>query len=97
LFRLSYSRLCRYKLFRNPPAILKIVPKASYECSLKKLTIESKGKPEQKFDAAFGKLSELVSVFKEAIKNFTLIFSRTKQAKKCITLCACQKSTDLIL
>jgi hypothetical protein len=39
----------------------------------KKITIESKGKPEQKFDAAFG-LLELVSVFKEASKIFILIF-----------------------
>jgi hypothetical protein len=38
----------------------------------KKWTNESKGKPKQKFDAAFGKrLLELVSVFKEASKNFT--------------------------
>ncbi len=34
LFRLSDSRLCLLKLFRNPPVILKIVPKAGYECTL---------------------------------------------------------------
>ncbi len=37
--------------------ILKIVPKAGYECTLEKLTNESKGKPGQKFDAAFGTIS----------------------------------------
>ncbi len=42
---------CLKKLFRNPPVILKIVPKASY-VPLKKSTIESKGKPEHKFYAA---------------------------------------------
>jgi hypothetical protein len=54
--------------------VLKIVPKAGYECTLEKTDHESKGKPEQKFEAAFGTLLELVSVFKEASKNFILIF-----------------------
>jgi hypothetical protein len=40
----------------------------------RKSTNESKGKPEQKFDATYGTILELVSVFKEASKNFTLIF-----------------------
>jgi hypothetical protein len=41
----------------------------------KKLTNESKGKPEQKFDAAFGTIfSESGSVFKEASKHFIFIF-----------------------
>jgi hypothetical protein len=35
----------------------------------KKLTNESKGKPEQKFYAAFGNFFELVNVFKESSKN----------------------------
>jgi hypothetical protein len=39
----------------------------------KKLSNESKGKPEQKFEAAFGTTFR-VSVFKEASKNFILIF-----------------------
>ncbi len=64
---------CLKKLFRNPPVILKIVPKASY-VPLKKSTTESKGKPEHKFYAASGQFLEIVSVFKEAIKNFILIF-----------------------
>jgi hypothetical protein len=39
-----------------------------------------------------------LSVFKEASKNFILIFfSRTKQAKNLKTICACNESTDLIL
>jgi hypothetical protein len=40
----------------------------------KKLANESKGKPEQKFDAAFGTIFRLVNVFKEASKNFVVIF-----------------------
>jgi hypothetical protein len=35
LFRLSDGRLCLSKLFRNPPVILKIVPKAGYECTMR--------------------------------------------------------------
>jgi len=54
--------------------ILKIVPKAGYKCTLEKFTNESKGKPEQKFDAAFGTILKSVNVFKEASKNFNLIF-----------------------
>jgi hypothetical protein len=38
------------------------------------LTNESKEKPEEKFDAAFGTISESGSVFKEASKNFILNF-----------------------
>jgi hypothetical protein len=47
-----------------------LLPKAGYECALTKWTNESKGKPEQKFDAE--QFLELLSVFKEAIKNFIL-------------------------
>jgi hypothetical protein len=61
-------------LFRIPPGILKIVPKAGYECILQKSANESKGKPEKKFDVAFGTIFESVSVFKEATKNFILFF-----------------------
>jgi hypothetical protein len=39
-----------------------------------KFTNESKEKPEEKFDAAFGAISEPGSVFKEASKNFKLNF-----------------------
>jgi hypothetical protein len=54
--------------------ILKIVPKAGYECVQEKSTNESERKPEQKFDAAYGTGLELVSVFKEASKNFILFY-----------------------
>jgi hypothetical protein len=33
--------------------MLKIVPKAGYECTQEKITSESKGKPAQKFYAAY--------------------------------------------
>jgi hypothetical protein len=33
--------------------MLKIVPKAGYECTQEKIINERKGKPEQKFDAAY--------------------------------------------
>jgi hypothetical protein len=36
-FRLSVSRLCLKKLFRNLPVILKIVPKACCEFTLEKI------------------------------------------------------------
>jgi hypothetical protein len=42
----------------------------------KKSTNKSKGKPEQKFNAAYGTIfrNSTVSVFKEASKNFILIY-----------------------
>jgi hypothetical protein len=62
---------------------LKVVPKPafdlencseSHEYALETMTYESKGKPEQKFDAAFGKTLESVRVFKESSKKVQLIF-----------------------
>jgi hypothetical protein len=41
LFRLSDCRLRLKILFRNPPVILKIVPKAGYECTLKRQRIHA--------------------------------------------------------
>jgi hypothetical protein len=41
-------------LFRNPPVILTIVPKAGMNAHWEKSTDESKAKPKQKFDAAYG-------------------------------------------
>jgi len=46
-------------LIRNPPVILKIVPKAGYERALctgenRSMRSKGKGKPKLKFDAAFG-------------------------------------------
>jgi hypothetical protein len=54
-------------------------------------TNESEGKPEQKFDAAYG-TTKSVSSFKEASIFFFLI-SQTKSLK---TISACSRSTDLI-
>jgi hypothetical protein len=44
-----------------------IVPKAGYECALKKWTHVIKGKPEHKL-----LILELLNFFKEAIKHFIL-------------------------
>jgi hypothetical protein len=41
-------------LFRKPPLILKIVRKPAMKVHRKKSTKENEGKPEQKFDVAFG-------------------------------------------
>ncbi len=38
------------------------------------MTNERKGKPEQKFDAAFGTIFRISKTFKEVSKNFILIF-----------------------
>jgi hypothetical protein len=42
------------KVVKKPACDSEIVPKAGYECAKEKLTNGSQGKPEQKFDAAFG-------------------------------------------
>jgi len=44
----------------------------------RKSTNESLRKPEKKFDKAYGKILELVSVFKEASRNVILIFLLNK-------------------
>jgi hypothetical protein len=44
----------------------------------RKLTDESQEKPEQKFDSAYETFLELVRVFKEASRNFILIFLLNK-------------------
>jgi hypothetical protein len=49
-----------------------IVQKATMNLHWRKSTNESKEKTEQKFDAAFYQFSELVSIFKESSRNFTL-------------------------
>jgi hypothetical protein len=63
------------------------------------LTNESKGKPEQNFDAAFGTTFRISKCFQRSKQKLdtVLIFSRSKQAKNLKTICACQESTDLIL
>jgi hypothetical protein len=45
---------------------LKIVQKAGYECTPEKLTNESKRKPEQKFDAAFGTTFRISKCFQRS-------------------------------
>jgi hypothetical protein len=59
----------------------------------KKSTNESKGKPEQKFDAAF---RTIVRISKQAKISY-LFFSGTRQAINLKTISACTESTDLIV
>ncbi len=60
--------------------ILKTVPKAGYECTIEKLTDESKGKPEQKFDVTFGttfRISKYLQRSKQKLHiDFSLELSR---------------------
>jgi hypothetical protein len=78
--------------------ILKIVPKAGYECTLEKLAYESKGKPEQKMYAAFGTTFRISQSFQRSKEKlhiyFSLELSRLKIEKP---ICAYQESTNLIL
>ncbi len=63
--------------FRKPPVILKkLFLKPAVNVHWRKSTNESKGKPEQKFCAAFRTIFRIrtVSVFKEAGRNFIFIF-----------------------
>jgi hypothetical protein len=55
--------------------ILKIVPKAVYKCTLEKLTNESKGKPEQKFDTAFGTTFRISKCFQRSKQKLHIDFS----------------------
>jgi hypothetical protein len=55
--------------------ILKIVPKPGYECTLEKFTNESKGKPEQKFDAAFGTTFRISKCFQRIKQKLHIDFS----------------------
>ena len=50
----------------------------------------------QKFCFFFRKFFELVSVFKEASKNFIIIFSCRRKVKNFKPICSCTESTDLI-
>jgi hypothetical protein len=62
------------------------------------LTNERKGKPKQKFDAAFGTNFRIIKCFQRSKQklhvDFSLELSRLKNLK---TICACQESTDLIV
>jgi hypothetical protein len=57
---------CAFKSCSETPVILKIVPKAGYECTLEESTNESKGKPVQKFDAAFGTTFKISKCFQRS-------------------------------
>ncbi len=71
--------------FRNPPVILKIVPKAGYECTLEKFTNERKGKPEQKNYAALETTFRISKCFQRSKQklhiDFSLELSRLKILK----------------
>jgi hypothetical protein len=64
--------------------ILKIVLKASQEYCIhwRKSTNEREGKPEQKFNAAFGTILTIKSVFKEASGNVVFIYFLNNAYKK---------------
>jgi hypothetical protein len=53
--------------------ILKIVPQPGHDC-IQSIN-ESEEKPEQKSDAAFGTIFELVSAFTEASKKLDIYYS----------------------
>ncbi len=62
--------------------ILKIVPKASHEYTPEKVDYEREGKPEKKFDAAFGGTIFRISMFsKKQAETLIFFFSLTRQAK----------------
>ncbi len=63
------------KVGAKPPVILKIVLEAGYECTLEESTNESKGKPEQKFDAAFGTTFKISKCFQRSKQKLQLDFS----------------------
>jgi hypothetical protein len=55
--------------------IVKIVLKAGYECTQEKSTNERKGKPNQKFDSAFGKEMLISKCFHRSKQNLHINFS----------------------
>jgi hypothetical protein len=57
---------------------VKIVPKAGHENTLEKSTNEIKGKMEQNLMRLSEQFLELLCIFKEASKNFILIFLLNK-------------------
>jgi|LakMenEpi03Aug12_release.lakeMendotaPanAssembly.Ray.scaffolds.fasta_scaffold1471061_1 hypothetical protein len=62
------------KVVQKAPVILKTAAKAGHECTWKKWTHESKGKPNRNFMRLSEKIVKLVNVFKEASKDLILIF-----------------------
>jgi hypothetical protein len=73
--------------FCEPPVSLKVVPKpacdrkSAMNVHWKKSTNESKRKPEQKFDAAFGTIFGISKCFQRSKQNFTLVFLLNRQDK----------------
>jgi len=61
--------------FRQPPVILKIDPKAGTNEQWRKSTNERQGKPEQKFDVAFGTVFRISIFFQRSklkLSHFSL-------------------------
>ncbi len=59
----------------NPPGVLKMVPKAGYKCTLEKIDqMRAKESRDSNLMWLSEQFLELVSAFKEASKNFILIF-----------------------
>jgi len=89
--------------FRYHPVTVKVVPKAAfdpekcadagYECTLHGENQAITAKESRLLEQS----STMISVFKEASRNFISIFSLVKKAgKKCETICNCTESIDLI-
>ncbi len=87
--------------------VLKIVPEAGCDTTLEKINQEQRSKDEKSTngneenlernaDAAFVTIFRLVSVFKEANRNVSIIFTFTERPTNFKTMCACTESTDLI-
>ncbi len=66
---------------------------------LKKLTSESKGKPEQNFDAAFGAIFTIGKCFQRSKQkvHLDLCLELNRLKIKKLNICACQENTDLVL
>ncbi len=78
----SESRLWFWKLFRKP----------AINVHWRKSTNESKEKPGQKFNAAYGTIFRISKWFKQQAETLHL----TNRAKSFNTICSCSESTDLI-
>jgi hypothetical protein len=74
LFRLPDSPLCLEKFFESPPVIPEDCSQVGHECTLEKIINESKESRNRNLMQLLEQFLELVSVFKEASKNFIIIF-----------------------
>ncbi len=84
-----------FKLFRNPPVILNIVPKAGHECILEKINQWERSKAGTKTWCRFGTIVRISKFFQRS-KQKLCIFSTTRKAKNLKSICIC-KSNDLII